>query len=361
MKGELYHCRKEILLVVLACCAAVLLAATLGAADAAAPARPVRVHTSPTSSTSSAASQPHPRLSFDGCSESCAPAQRPSDADVIVTWCGDAAAPAGLADGAVAAWACAQSTAQRVAGADLTATLSEGSDVPVTWNTWCGDPRSARPAGGEQLRAELLYAESGECVAWRDAYVRELAAHANVTSVGTCAHNADDARVFPECASAGPTLEDRLPCILSRSRFVIAFEDNASARHRAPLRSAVAPDPFPSQIGSDAESVLVSPKFFRTVCSGAVPVYWGPGGERRFFPTSSFRLVDARDFSSALDLAEYLALLARNPRLLARYSDEWRKEPLSSGWELSYERGVHNLGCRLCKAAGDVITKRDME
>lgn len=79
----------------------------------------------------------------------------------------------------------------------------------------------------------------------------------------------------------------------------------------------------------------VSEKFYRSLLFDAVPIVLSPTVEyKRFSPAGSF--INALDFESPKDLADYLLLLDQNEALYASYF-EWKRHynvviPSMRGW-----------------------------
>jgi hypothetical protein len=87
----------------------------------------------------------------------------------------------------------------------------------------------------------------------------------------------------------------------------------------------------------------VTEKFYRPLLYDTVPIVLGGVDYDQFAPPHSY--INALDFPSAKELAEYLHLLDRNEDLYARYFD-WKRNydvalPANDGW------------CDLCKMAND--------
>ena len=87
----------------------------------------------------------------------------------------------------------------------------------------------------------------------------------------------------------------------------------------------------------------ITEKFYRPLLYGVVPIVLGSVDYDQFAPPHSY--INAFDFPSAKELAEYLHLLDRNEDLYARYFD-WKRHytvalPANDGW------------CDLCKMAND--------
>lgn len=87
----------------------------------------------------------------------------------------------------------------------------------------------------------------------------------------------------------------------------------------------------------------VSEKFYRPLVHDAVPIAMGGANYNLFAPPGSF--INARDYSSPKELADYLLMLNRTDELYAKYFD-WKKD-----FEILT---VDNYGiCDLCRMAHD--------
>ena len=87
----------------------------------------------------------------------------------------------------------------------------------------------------------------------------------------------------------------------------------------------------------------ITEKFYRPLLYGVVPIVLGSVDYDQFAPPHSY--INAFDFPSAKELAEYLHLLDRNEDLYARYFD----------WKRNYEviASPKNAWCELCQMAND--------
>eukprot|EP00293_Proteomonas_sulcata_P017466 CAMPEP_0184289712 /NCGR_PEP_ID=MMETSP1049-20130417/2092_1 /TAXON_ID=77928 /ORGANISM="Proteomonas sulcata, Strain CCMP704" /LENGTH=138 /DNA_ID=CAMNT_0026596599 /DNA_START=204 /DNA_END=620 /DNA_ORIENTATION=- len=95
------------------------------------------------------------------------------------------------------------------------------------------------------------------------------------------------------------------------------------------------------------EPDYITEKLFEVIEAGAVPIYLGAPNWREFFPIEH-AVIDASDFESPFDLAEYLkSLLADEERYQAYH--KWRTEPLPNNVKELEKTSFHWNLCRVCR------------
>ncbi|XP_045032281.1 4-galactosyl-N-acetylglucosaminide 3-alpha-L-fucosyltransferase 9 [Daphnia magna] len=114
----------------------------------------------------------------------------------------------------------------------------------------------------------------------RENYVRQLAKHISVDIYGGCGHK--------YCGSH----EQCMKMLREDYKFVLAFENSLCTDY-------------------------VSDKLYTALENGVVPVVYGEADYRAYAPSNSY--VNARDFGSPRELAEYLWLLHQNDHLYQNY------------------------------------------
>ena len=110
----------------------------------------------------------------------------------------------------------------------------------------------------------------------------------------------------------------------------------AIARHRFDLA-------FENSICHD----YVTEKFFDPLVAGCVPVYRGAPNVEEFAP-GDHCYINAVDFASARELAEYLLHLAKNPAEYQAYF-AWKERPLREGFLKKVEIAEKDPLHRLCE------------
>lgn len=144
---------------------------------------------------------------------------------------------------------------------------------------------------GEKL-APIVYIQSHCNVpSDRDRYVRELMKHVQVDSYGACLHNKE----LP------PHLSDPVESmfspefyeVVSKYKFHLAFEN------------AICED-------------YITEKFFRPFHLGSVPIHMGSSSASDWAPNNR-SMINANDFASAKDLAEFIKLLDRDDTEYEKY------------------------------------------
>lgn len=157
--------------------------------------------------------------------------------------------------------------------------------------SWRDAKQTAVPDRTEAAAA-VLFQSSGVDRSGRERLVAELARHIPIDSYGNFMRNR---RI------EGPDLGVQTKrATISRYRFCLAFENS------------IAPD-------------YVTEKLFDAFLAGTVPVYLGAPNVAEFAPDNSY--VDATQFTSPADLADYLRHLVETPEAYAAYLD-WRNKPL---------------------------------
>jgi hypothetical protein len=132
----------------------------------------------------------------------------------------------------------------------------------------------------------------------RNAFARALMAHVDVHSYGRFLNN----RVLPDGDSGRATKLS----IASRYKFCIGFENSIAEDY-------------------------VTEKFFDPLLAGSVPIYWGADNAEAFAPGKS-SFIDARKFSGAAALAEYLDKLDRDDDAYRAFL-AWRDAGLSPAFD----------------------------
>ena len=141
----------------------------------------------------------------------------------------------------------------------------------------------------------------------REEYVRQLSKYVQVDTYGRCGN-------ISSCGS----YESCRQLLRTDYKFYLSFENSWC------------PD-------------YVTEKFYRPLLYDTVPIVLGGVDYDQFAPPHSY--INAFDFPSAKELAEYLHLLDRNEDLYARYFD----------WKRNYEviASPKNAWCELCQMAND--------
>jgi len=171
------------------------------------------------------------------------------------------------------------------------------SDVPIPYSYGFFDfskqpiPTKQKGLGGRGLAAVFI----SNCSARnkRLEYLKELMSYTKIDSFGMCAHNSE---VFEEDEESN-AWNTKMNTI-RKYKFTLAFENSDDRDY-------------------------VTEKFFQPLEAGSVPVFYGTSNIADFAPPHSF--IDARDFASAKELAEYLEFLDQNDREYEEYL-AWKKK-----------------------------------
>jgi hypothetical protein len=157
----------------------------------------------------------------------------------------------------------------------------------------------------------------------REGYVRELRRHIPVDVFGKCLENHKSCPREKE-PEKEPLSKIKTKCEIMLERdylFYLSFENT------------FCPD-------------YVTEKFYRTFQTGTIPVVFGGANYSLFAPPHSY--INARDFQTPRQLADYLLELSQNPEQYSKYFD-WRREfnlKRDSGW------------CKLCEMLNEPIVER---
>ena len=149
----------------------------------------------------------------------------------------------------------------------------------------------------------------------REDYVRELNRYISVDSYGNCG------KIVEGCvksASSGDSPEECYEMIESKYKFYLSFENSLCTDY-------------------------VTEKFFQILNRNLVPVVYGAADYNRIAPPNSY--IDALQFNSPKDLANYLITLDGNDELYKKYFD-WKDHYVV---EAGQKQMVLNGFCNLCR------------
>ena len=198
---------------------------------------------------------------------------------------------------------------------DLMMTYRLDSDIPATYVTGGQVPDWSLPPdkkSSERLCAVLI--SHKDRLSGRVAYVKELMRHADIHSYGKILNN----RALPS-QDEGPTTKLKL---LRSYKFALAFENSICRDY-------------------------VTEKLFQPLMTGCVPVYRGAPNVEDFMP-GDHCYINAADFASPQQLAEYLQHLDRDDQAYAEYF-AWKARPLRAGFLRLQELAGQSAGERLCR------------
>jgi hypothetical protein len=171
------------------------------------------------------------------------------------------------------------------------------SDVPIPYTyTFFKFDKPALPVnekgkGGRGVAAVFI----SNCFANNDRleFLDELMEHMKIDSFGMCSHNKE---VYDE--DEGDSAWNTKLNTIRKYKFTLAFENSDDRDY-------------------------VTEKFFQPLEVGSVPVFYGTSNIADFAPPHSY--INAKDFSSAKELADYLKFLDRNDDEYESYL-EWKKK-----------------------------------
>lgn len=186
------------------------------------------------------------------------------------------------------------------------------SDVPCIYPNWRDYGSFLEKPSQHHGPAEgalAVYIASNPA-AQRDAYAAELMQHVRVDSLGSCLHNKDIEGFVGNGWSKGAW--DSLMSVLPRYKFYLAFENSVATDY-------------------------VTERVFHALAAGTVPIYLGAGNVRDFMPDKN-AIIDASDYSSPRELADYILELDQNDVAYERHR-AWKHEGTTAGFKKLVDLG----------------------
>ncbi|XP_075519021.1 alpha-(1,4)-fucosyltransferase [Primulina tabacum] len=175
----------------------------------------------------------------------------------------------------------------------------------------------------------LVYWSSSRCLPQRNELAKKLLSLLPHHSFGKCLNNVGGLdmalSLYPECMKSteeAPKWWDHLHCAMSHYKFVLAIENTMTDSY-------------------------VTEKLFYPLDSGAVPIYFGAPDVWNFVPPHS--IIDGTQFSSMVELANYIKSLANDPVAYAEYH-AWRRCGVLGNYGKTRAASLDTLPCRLCEA-----------
>eukprot|EP01119_Soliformovum_irregulare_P020012 TRINITY_DN6433_c0_g1_i1.p1 TRINITY_DN6433_c0_g1~~TRINITY_DN6433_c0_g1_i1.p1 ORF type:complete len:180 (-),score=40.10 TRINITY_DN6433_c0_g1_i1:19-558(-) len=152
-----------------------------------------------------------------------------------------------------------------------------------------------------------------------------------INSFGKCGPNPRNMTDFPECVSAAFSISK--PCIQKYYKFALAFENSIDESY-------------------------VSEKMYQGLLSGTIPVYLGAPNVEKFLPTYKSKMksiIDASDFATSRDLAQFLLQVANNETLYNEYL-KWKDTSPSASFADIIKKDMQKRYtlCDLCKKVGEL-------
>jgi hypothetical protein len=198
---------------------------------------------------------------------------------------------------------------------DLTMTYKLDSDVPVLYvDPWI-EGQLRRPAVPKTEDAvAVIFASNTRERSGRSRYITELMKHIRVDRYGKWKPNR-----FIEDDTGRETKLDTI----ARYKFTLAFENSVSKDY-------------------------VSEKFFDPLIAGSVPVYQGTSTIETFAPADRC-FINADDFRSPRELADYLKALDRDPVRYTSYLT-WKQRPFRRRFDRLVDSQREDYRIRLCRA-----------
>jgi len=188
---------------------------------------------------------------------------------------------------------------------DILMTYRLDSDVPCIYPNWhqYGSFRQPPRAHHGPAQGALAVYIASNPVARRDSYAEELMSYIRVDSLGSCLHNKDITDFVTGGWSQGAW--GSLLSVLPEYKFYLAFENSISTDY-------------------------VTERMFHALAAGVVPVYLGAGNVQDFLPGSQ-AIIDAADFASVQELAEYLKELDQDDAAYQKHLT-WKYQDYAAGF-----------------------------
>jgi hypothetical protein len=195
---------------------------------------------------------------------------------------------------------------------DLLMTYRLDADVPCIYPNWHQygtflDPPPTR--SGPSSGALAVYIASNP-VPHRDAYVAELMRHVPIDSLGSCLRNASIDGFVTGGRNEGAWAS--LLSVLPRYKFYLAFLNSITTDY-------------------------VTERVFHALACGVVPIYLGARNVRDFMPADD-AIIDASDFASPRELADYLRYLDHDAAAYAKHL-RWKHEGYSDRFKALLDLG----------------------
>ncbi|ORX51816.1 hypothetical protein BCR36DRAFT_582853 [Piromyces finnis] len=171
------------------------------------------------------------------------------------------------------------------------------SDVPIPYTydffNFLKPALPTKEKGKDGRGLAAVFISNCNAVNERLEFLKQLMEYTKIDSFGMCAHNKE---VYDE-DSDRDSWQTKMNTI-SKYKFTLAFENSNDRDY-------------------------VTEKFFQPLEAGSVPVFFGTSNIADFAPEHSF--INANDFESAKELAEYLEMLDKDDKEYESYL-EWKKK-----------------------------------
>ncbi|MGI9522090.1 MAG: glycosyltransferase family 10 domain-containing protein [Hyphomicrobiaceae bacterium] len=180
------------------------------------------------------------------------------------------------------------------------------SDIPCVYPNWhqYGTFLNPPPTRSGPSRGALATFIASNSVLHRDSYVSEMLKYVSIDCLGECLHNADIEALGPAGWARG-AWKGKLS-VLPHYKFYLAFENSIATDY-------------------------VTERIFHAFQSGVVPVYRGAPNIQDFVPEQD-AVIDAADFASPKELAQYLRALDNDDEAYARHL-AWKHDGYSQNFE----------------------------
>lgn len=220
---------------------------------------------------------------------------------------------------------------------EFTVTYRQSTKQNV-WITYADQPIEGNrvPDIATKMNQSLILFASSRCVDHRDAFVTELMKYLPVVSTGKCLHNAEEKVLHPECYNLpkkpGQTAQDAMAlgkiCTMNNYRFMLCLENTLTDDY-------------------------VTEKLLWTWVADTVPIYRGARNSRDYAP-NVHSYINAYDFSSPRELAEYIKLVGNNPKLYEEFF-QWRTRGQEEKFREVQARRWDRSHCNICEYVAEHV------